>query len=810
MALWLYDEKGYPSGTAGGQVLDGHPEWEPQGLLVATALSEGPVVLKLPPGTRVLLAAFPAGKGPEGLLRIDDGAVVDGELRWTPPPGRWQVVAITRDRIYAGTHAAMNVYRHQPYVDLMAREATARFLELTHEAYAREVGAGLGSSFLATFTDEPSLMSAFLSPMPYGVLPWSERLPAEFARRRGYALEPELAALVVADTARARQVRYDFWQTVTELVREGFTLPIRDWCRQHGLPAGGHLLWEEGLRMHVPFYGDFFACLRDLDAPGIDCLTSLPPQVPWSIARLASSVADLQGGTLTLCETSDHAQRYRPQGDTRPVQEVSLAEIRGTINRLVVGGINTISSYYSFAGLSSPDLAQLNRYVGRCCTALRGGHQVADVAVVYPVQSLWPYCDPSPHQATRHPVAQRIEQAYTGVLGALFAAGRDVTILDAQALAACTIDRSDLVHGRLRWKVLVLPGVETLPAAAWERLEAFHQAGGTIISLALRPANSDREVPAPAVVQAAQRWLGDDSGPVFHRGAGAGTGVFLPPGMESLLPGLLDRILEPDVRVPAGAPLRVTHRRVEDHEVYFVINDSPARFQGRVTVAAEGAGEAWFPGSGESRVLAGPEADLDLDGYEGIVLRWAAARERRRSASDGTAAAAEAGAILAPAEVTQTPGEHVAAEDYAPTVLADGRKAWRAVGTLRRSNVDTFLFLRLSFVPPVDGSQADFLVVDMEVPAGQTVGASAYLFAMEADGGEFLAPLGFGLNEPGLHRVWLPWDRLAPVAWCKAGDRVLDRSRLVELRIGWGGYLGREGERLEFSLAAPALGRFGR
>ena len=35
MALWLYDERGYPSGNAGGLVLRDHPEWEARGLLVA-------------------------------------------------------------------------------------------------------------------------------------------------------------------------------------------------------------------------------------------------------------------------------------------------------------------------------------------------------------------------------------------------------------------------------------------------------------------------------------------------------------------------------------------------------------------------------------------------------------------------------------------------------------------------------------------------------------------------------------------------------------------------------------------------------
>ena len=35
LAVWLYDEKGYPSGTAGGKTLEGHPEWRARAYLVA-------------------------------------------------------------------------------------------------------------------------------------------------------------------------------------------------------------------------------------------------------------------------------------------------------------------------------------------------------------------------------------------------------------------------------------------------------------------------------------------------------------------------------------------------------------------------------------------------------------------------------------------------------------------------------------------------------------------------------------------------------------------------------------------------------
>ncbi len=64
LALWLYDERGYPSGNAGGITLRDHPEWEARGLLVAdTETQGGPVTLELPPGKLVLAGAFAVRDG---------------------------------------------------------------------------------------------------------------------------------------------------------------------------------------------------------------------------------------------------------------------------------------------------------------------------------------------------------------------------------------------------------------------------------------------------------------------------------------------------------------------------------------------------------------------------------------------------------------------------------------------------------------------------------------------------------------------------------------------------------------------------
>jgi hypothetical protein len=235
-SLWLYDEKGYPSGTAGGLVLRDHPEWEARGLLIADTESRGGLVtLEVPPGNQVLVGAFPvtAGKLDQKAMVNLSAEVRDAKLSWQAPAGVWRVLAITEDRLYDGTHASMSLSEHIPYLNLLQPEPTARFLQLTHQAYAEHLGNDLGAWFRSTFTDEPSLMSLFLKPMPYRVLPWSANLAAEFEKRHRYRVQDFLPALVADAGPNTAKVRYDYWETVGQLVSESYFGQIQRWCEKH-------------------------------------------------------------------------------------------------------------------------------------------------------------------------------------------------------------------------------------------------------------------------------------------------------------------------------------------------------------------------------------------------------------------------------------------------------------------------------------------------------------------------------------------------------------------------------------------------
>lgn len=830
MALWLYDERAYPSGTAGGLTLEGkntppwrdpkalppppalHPEWEARGLLVADAETKGGAVsLDLPPGTLVSVAAYPVRDGSLDRAQTLDLAarVKDGKLTWDAPAGDWHVLAITEGRLYEGTHAQLSLHEKIPYINLLVPEVTARYLQVNHDQYVQRLGSDLGQTFISTFTDEPSLMSAFLRKMPYRPLPWSPGLAAEFQKRRGYALEPFLPALVAETDAAGRRARYDYWQTVGELVAEGFFGQIQEWCHRHGLLSGGHLLAEELIAAHPALYGDFFRCIRRLDAPSLDCLTSLPPQVPWTAARLLASAGELTGKSVVMCETSDHSQRYRPAGDTRPAVPVTEAQIRGTCNRLMYGGVNVITSYYSFAGLSAEQLRRLNNHIGRCCTMLTGGHQVADLAVLYPSESLFAHYVPGHQWNGESREAMAIQQAYYAASDGLYSAGRDFTYVDSRALTEAKVESGVLVHGDLRWRAVVLPRIDTLPLAAWENLARFWREGGALIALGTLPTNSERDFPAPAVQALAKQIFGQPEGPGLQTNPPGGAGVYLPPGAEALLPTVVSGLLEPDVMMAPGSPVRATHRRLDDHDVYFVLNDSPEAWSGEFSLCVNSAGEQWDPATGKVTPLpAGPKVSLSLEPYGATLLRFAEARERQRLPLSQEALPGMTFVRLP--QVTPTlAGDPQVEKSQAPDEAHSrpASPAWRITGKLLKGNVNTHLFACLSYPEGCDLSGASCLAIEAWVPAGQRTPAELLVILHDRDGGDYLASSGCSLGVSGRLEAFLPLSAFKLAGWSKDPDGVLDAGAVTDIRIGWGGYFGTEGETVEFSLALPRVGR---
>ena len=619
MDLWLYDEQGYPSGNAGDKVIKENPDWEAKAIYMKdTLVTGGKFSLVLPWGNVFQAVAFPEKDGeidfgsPSDLMDFIDGPI----LNWLAPEGEWRVFTASKYRLYEGYQAAAKggskLGSHYP--SLLIPEPTDAFIRITHEAYAETLGEDLGKYFTSTFTDEPSLMALqfHLYKDRHAILPWKELLSEEIQKRYGYVPEDRLIPLFYDEGPEGQELRYQYFHTVADLTSLNFYRKIKEWCEEHGVQSGGHLLLEESMKAHVPLYGDIMKCFRELHAPGIDILSCIPENMPVHTPKLASSAMELMGGTHVMSEPCPVADRPIYDGLNPPTPLV-----RGHLNMLLQGGITDFNCYLRMNNSTQEERIAMNEYVGRIQMLLHGGHVASEIGVLYPIESMWTAFTPRYHRvfswyevtgATEK--VEHIDKTFKDVSRYMFENCREYMHLDAQAIMDSDIRNGTMVHGQLQFKVLVLPCVSTLPEAAWKQLELFAAQGGKIIAISDKPVNTELNFPDVKLQSAFERLFLENENVVF---------------MKEWTAGDLDQHLEAWLEKPVSVedeelPLRLAHRKIDGRDVVFLINDSEKEINTTLSFNLKGAFEEWDPSNGEVSPLT-EDYNLSLEPYHGKVYR---------------------------------------------------------------------------------------------------------------------------------------------------------------------------------------------
>jgi hypothetical protein len=138
MEAWAYDEDRWPSGAAGGLVTK-DPRFRMRSLEAAVIDAAG---YQPAPDVRGVYAAHVDGGAATGVRKVSPPAVAkEGER-----------LIVIRESVSEPSPW----YNDQTYLDTMSAPAVKRFLEVTHEAYARAVGDAFGTVMPGIFTDEPN------------------------------------------------------------------------------------------------------------------------------------------------------------------------------------------------------------------------------------------------------------------------------------------------------------------------------------------------------------------------------------------------------------------------------------------------------------------------------------------------------------------------------------------------------------------------------------------------------------------------------------------------------------------------------
>lgn len=602
LEVWIYDEAAYPSGRAGGQTLDGHPELEARGLFytsldVHVSGNEGKTIeWKLPAGTPYYIAAFPLslvgtiyGDGEE----ITDKAK-DGVLKTDVRQGDWRLVAFVENRLYDGTHAPITT--GQPYLNVLDPDAVKRFIELTHERYYANCGDEFGKTIKAFFTDEPSLQGGFLvaEAQPYPALSWYHGLPEIFKARNGYDIRKALPALFNDGEEDTVRYRCDWYSTLSQQIADAYFKQIREWCKAHNVASTGHLLWEESLVYHANFYGSVFPSLKELDWPGIDVL---------GCGRQATQGSHIEGGPVAPKLISSAAHIYGPLdvgGTPAPrrtmtesfcfvtKKEKPIEELIGHVSWQWVLGINSLSVLTIKQHYENEEFRRLNDFTGRVGSVLTQGDFVADVAVLYPIASVWADFVPTNRHVSYvgdQPKCREIDDAFRDVSVELLANQRDYDYLDEDAIHSAKIDKGTIRIGKNTYRILVLPHATVLRFDTLKQIAKFVDGGGAVISYKAVPTiREDNGDAAEFAELRDQIW-----DKATH--------------VETLraLENALARGGAPDVAVsPRTRDIYYQHRALPSGDAYFISNNADKPFTGVITFRATGKAQVWDPTTGKT------------------------------------------------------------------------------------------------------------------------------------------------------------------------------------------------------------------
>jgi hypothetical protein len=132
------------------------------------------------------------------------------------------------------------------------------------------------------------------------------------------------------------------------------------------------------------------------------------------------------------------------------------------------------------------------------------------------------------------------------------------------------VEQGSLVLGANRYKVVILPGVESMPADTLQRLEEFARSGGILIATRRTPARA----PGFQATESEHLSIADLSRRLFEGPAAPGHLVV---DETTQLRATLNSLLQPDVSLAPAAPdVGFIRRSLGDAEIYFLANTGGA------------------------------------------------------------------------------------------------------------------------------------------------------------------------------------------------------------------------------------------
>jgi len=218
----------------------------------------------------------------------------DGTLEWTPPVGHWTVLrfgySLTGHQNSPASPEATGLE-----VDKLNRADVKAYFENYLNQYKDATGGLMGKR---------GLQYVITDSWEAGTANWTDAMPAEFQKRRGYSMTPWLPVLaghIVESAGASDRFLWDFRQTLSDLVAENHYDQLTDILRARGMGR-----YTESHEAGRAFIGDGMEVKRRADIPMSAMWTSQPGRTSRQFdadVRESASVAHIYGQNLVAAES---------------------------------------------------------------------------------------------------------------------------------------------------------------------------------------------------------------------------------------------------------------------------------------------------------------------------------------------------------------------------------------------------------------------------------------------------------------------------------------------------------------------------
>ncbi len=439
-----------------------------------------------------------------------------------------------------------------------------------------------------------------------GKFAWNPDFIEEFRQRKGYDLLDVLPGMWVDMGDITPKVRMDYADVRMSLMEERYFKPIYTWHASRGMIFA----CDSGGRGRKPNeFGDYFRATRWYTAPGHDTPGGRADLIK---GKVSSSIANLYRRPRVWLEG------YHSLGWGATPERLMLATRENYLYGCTL--LNLHGLYYTTYGshwewappcyhFRMPYWAHMDVFLGyfdRLSYLMSQGHQVCDVAVIYPVAPYEAEMNGRKSCGTAFNLGQR-----------LMAAGINFEYIDNDSLARAEVENGRLVvrAAGASYQALVFPSMEAVRWESIEKAAAFARAGGKVYAVGAIPSASDRAGRNDAELAA----MNDQ---VFKADCR--------PTTVNKAVDLIRNAFVHDVR-GLGRTVRALHRKVGPRDVYMVMDAGPGSV---VEFRAKGAVELWDPWTGNVRPLrvvertaTGTQVELPLERYEAQVVVFTPGRK---------------------------------------------------------------------------------------------------------------------------------------------------------------------------------------